>query len=59
VWDVDGTKALAVLTVTLLSILHMCKKSTHHFKRESAVYLIQNTVFDVQTFLSGKYIKLV
>jgi len=59
VWDVDGTKVLDVLAVTLFSILHMYKKPTHRFKRESAVYLIQNTVLDAQTFLSGKYIKLV
>jgi len=56
VWDVDGTNALAVLAVTSLSILHMYKKPTHYFKRESVVYLTQNTVFDAQTFLSGKYI---
>ena len=52
-------KSLAVLAVTLFSILHMYKNPTHHVTRESAVYLIKNTVFDAQTFLSGKYIKLV
>jgi hypothetical protein len=59
VWVVDGKKVLVVLAVTLLSILHMYRKPTRHFKRESAVYLIPNTVSDAQILLSGKYITIV
>jgi hypothetical protein len=57
-WDVDGTKTLAILASTLLSTLHKYKKPIHHFKRESDVCLIPNTVSDAQIFLSRKHIML-